>query len=369
MRWLRALHRRLLPGDRSVGWLPYLWLVYLFFFFIRYFFVKPSATEAVAVGMTLLVFLGLYFNGFWHRGWTLVLHMAGLSLLGTAWAPVNPGASVFFIYATAFAGHLGPIRRAVVGMIAVVAWAMVVAWAWQPSVWFWFPALVFGTLIGVVNIYEAAKSRQNAELRLSQQEVRQLARVAERERISRDLHDLLGHTLSVITLKAELAGQLVDRNPARAKSEIRQVEEVSRAALAQVREAVSGFRARGLPGELEQAELALKAVAVDFVTDGAPPPLAPADEAVLALVLREAVTNVIRHAQATSCRILLRAEAGEGFLEVRDDGRGGRITAGGGIEGMRARLAAVGGRLEVTSDRGTRVRAWLPLTPVEEAAR
>lgn len=350
-----------------MGWLPYLWLVYLFFFFIRYFFARPSVTEAVAVGMTLLVFLGLYFNGFWHRGWTLAIHMTGLSLLGTAWAPVNPGASVFFIYATGFAGQLGPIRRAVVGVIAVIAWAMGVAWAWQPAVWFWLAPLLFGTLVGVISIYDAAQARRDAELRLSQQEVRRLARVAERERISRDLHDLLGHTLSVVTLKAELAGQLVERDPARAKAEIGQVEEVSRAALAQVREAVAGFRARGLAGELEQAELALKAAAVDLVTDGAPPPLPPADEAVLALVLREAVTNVIRHAQATRCRILLRAEAGEGFLEVHDDGRGGRITAAGGIEGMRARLAAAGGRLEVTSDRGTRVRAWLPLTSVEEA--
>ena len=97
---------------------------------------------------------------------------------------------------------------------------------------------------GVIGIYDATRHRRNAALRLSQEEVRQLARVAERERISRDLHDLLGHTLSVITLKAELAARLVDRDPARAGEEMREVERVSRAALAEVREAVSGIRTR-----------------------------------------------------------------------------------------------------------------------------
>jgi two-component system, NarL family, sensor histidine kinase DesK len=361
MRWLLALHRRLLPADPDIGWLPYLWLVYLAFFFIRYAYVPPGIGEWTAVLASLAIFLLLYFSAYWRRGWALIPNIAGIAMIGVAWAPANIGAGVFFIYAAAFAGQLGPTPRALFGIGAVIASALLTALAWQPNVQFWMPAVLFGALVGVINLYYAGQSRRDAALRLSQQEVRQLAAVAERERISRDLHDLLGHTLSLITLKAELAGRLLARDPGRAAAEIAEVEQVSRATLAQVREAVGGIRGRGLAGEIAHARLALKAAGVRLEQQGEPPSLPPAHEAVLAMVLREAVTNVVRHAQAQHCRLLLQVSSDELLLELRDDGRGGRITPGTGIDGMRQRLAAVGGRLEVGTEYGTRLRAWLPL--------
>lgn len=360
MRALAALHKRLLPRNPTIGWTPYLWLVYLAFFFLQYFYKPPTAVETLAIAATLLAFLALHFNAFWKQGWALVPNIAGITLIGIAWAPVNIGAGVFFIYAASFAAFLGPVPRAAAGIALVVATAMVVAWSWQPSPVFWMPAVVFSVLVGIINIHYAAQSRSNAALRLSQEEVRQLARVAERERISRDLHDLLGHTLSVIALKSELAGKLAMREPQRAQREMGEVEQVSRAALAQIREVVSGMRSRGVAGELEHARVALKAAAVTLDLSGEVPSLAPASEAVLAMVVREAVTNVIRHAQASRCRVAFRGDDGGVEVEVHDDGRGGRIVAGSGIEGMRARLTDVGGRLELDSRHGTRVRAWVP---------
>ncbi|MEX0899716.1 MAG: sensor histidine kinase [Gammaproteobacteria bacterium] len=358
MRFATAIHRRLLPPE--VGWIPYLWLVYLSFFSIRYFYVPPGALETVAIALTFAAFLTLYFGGYWKHGWALIPTIIGIGVLGTVWAPHNVGAGVFFIYAASFAGWLGPVRRAASGVAVVVVWAMAVAYLWQPQPTFWAPALLFGIIIGIISIYDSTQRRRDAALRLSQEEVRQMARVAERERISRDLHDLLGHTLSVITLKAELAARLVDRAPARAAAEIREVEQVSRAALADVREAISGIRTRGLLGELEHARVALKAAGVRFEVDGEVPAVPPAAEAVLAMIVREAVTNVVRHAQASYCRVVLRREADETFVEVQDDGRGAKSLAGGGIDGMRARLAAAGGRLEVGDEFGVRLRAWLP---------
>lgn len=355
-------HRRLLPESPGLGWLPYVWLVYLSFFFIRYYYVTPGTIEAALAALSILVFLALYFHAWWLRGWALVPHIAGMTLIGIAWAPINPGANVFFIFAASFAGFLGPRRRAMAAIGLVVAAAVVMAWSWQQSPVFWMPALLFSVLIGVVNIYYAGQARKDAALRMSQAEVRQLAQVAERERISRDLHDLLGHTLSVITLKAELAGRLMQRDPERARAEIADVEGVSRAALAQVREAVSGMRKRGLASELEHAGLALKAAGIVLQVDGAVPPLPPAREAVLALVLREAVTNVIRHSGAFNCMIRFRLGAGELALEIHDDGRGGsEVAAGSGIDGMRARLAGVGGWLDINGDSGTRLQARVPL--------
>ncbi len=356
----KMIHRRLLPAEASVGWLPYLWLVYTAFFFLRYLHVDADAAEQVAVLLTIFAFLALYFNAHWRRGWELVPTIIGLGILGTLWAPINVGANTFFIFACSFAGWLGPVQRAMFGIAAVLLWAMIVAFFLRPELVFWVTVLVFGTMAGLICVYDSTQARRAALLRLSQAEVRQMAQVAERERISRDLHDLLGHTLSVITLKAELAARLVGRDPARATAEIREVEQVSRAALAEAREAISGMRTRGLAGELEYARIALKAAGVDLTVDGALPDVAPANEAVLAMIVREAVTNVIRHAEASQCRIVLRHDHGESFVEVHDDGRGGQAIAGGGIDGMRARLAAAGGRLEVGDEFGLRLRAWLP---------
>lgn len=355
---LKAIHRRLLPAEE--GWLPYLWLVYLGFFFSRYYFLDAGDAERASVALTILLFLALYFNGHWKRGSALVPTILAIGAIGTIWAPVNTGAGVFFIYAASFAGRLGRVERAAFGVAAVVAWAAGVAYVWQPNPTFWAPALVFGVMVGIISTYESARHRRDAALRLSQEEVRQVARVAERERISRDMHDLLGHTLSVITLKAELASRLLERDPERAGAEIRAIEQVSRAALADVREAISGIRTRGLAGELEQARVALKAAGVSLEVEGELPALSAASEAVLAMVVREAVTNVIRHAEANRCNIVIRRETGQTCVEICDDGRGGEVVAGGGLEGMRARLTAVGGRLEVGGKFGLRLRAWLP---------
>jgi two-component system sensor histidine kinase DesK len=360
IRWLKAMHARLLPADANIGWQPYLWLVYAGFFFVKYLFEDAGPLESVAVALTIPAFLLVYFNAYWRRSWELVPTLIALVVLGTLWARFNVGANVFFIFACAFAGWIGHVQRAAFTLAAIQSCVILVALLLQPHVGFWLPALLFGTLSGMICIFDSSRVRRAAEIRLSQEEVRQMAQVAERERISRDLHDLLGHTLSIITLKAELAGRLVARDPARAAAEIREVEQVSRAALAEVREAIAGMRTRGLAGELEYARIALKAAGVELTVDGTPPKLPPANEAVLAMVVREAVTNVIRHAHASRCRIAIRNKDGEAFVEVHDDGRGGKPVAGGGIEGMRTRLASVGGRLEIGDELGMRLRAWLP---------
>jgi two-component system sensor histidine kinase DesK len=188
-----------------------------------------------------------------------------------------------------------------------------------------------------------------------------MAKLAERERIARDLHDLLGHTLSVIVMKSELASKLADRDPARAIQEIRDVERVSRDALTEVRRAVEGYRRHGLGGEMRNAVIALRAAGVTLHTDVAPLALSPKQETALALALRESVTNVVRHAHATVCRVSLRADGGQLTFIVEDDGRGGAPREGNGLHGMRARLAEVGGTVALDGGRGMRVVITVPL--------
>ena len=199
---------------------------------------------------------------------------------------------------------------------------------------------------------------------MANDEIEHLAKVAERERIARDLHDVLGHTLSVITLKSELAGKLIDRDPARAGKEIREVEEISRQALSEVRDAIRGYRSQGLAAELAQAKSTLETAGVAVKCETAQVALPALQEGVLSMAVREAVTNVVRHAQARTCCLRLEQRNGSCRLEIEDDGRGGSQNEGNGLRGMRERVEMLGGTLTRDSQSGTRLTITVPLKEV-----
>ncbi len=351
---LIRLHHWLLPTESEVGWAAYLWIVYFGFFWLQYIARPIGPVELPLAVLSTCLFLGLYFSGFRRSGRVALLHVLALAALGLLWAPFNIGASAFFIFAGAFCMLVGPPRYAWALLLGLLVMVALVGLLLQPLPWFWLPGLVATFIVGAANIHFAEQGRRNAELRLSQSEVRQLARVAERERIARDLHDVLGHRLSVIVLKSELAGKLFERDPERARAEMAEVENSAREALKEVREAIAGYRERSLSAELEQARLALASadVELDLALDE-PLGLDAQTEAVLALVVREAVTNVIRHARAHRCWIHLSRSArnDELTLEIGDDGGGRICPEGGGIEGMRARIEALGGLFRLDPDR------------------
>ncbi|GGX73364.1 sensor histidine kinase [Saccharospirillum salsuginis] len=209
----------------------------------------------------------------------------------------------------------------------------------------------------------------------SQEDLEHLTREAERERIARDLHDVLGHTLSSIALKSELAEKLMTRDPERAGHEMREVAESARRALAEVRQTVTGYRSGNLANELSLARHALEAADIEVdLPERVPDGLDRQQENVLCLVLREAVTNVVRHAEARHCRIHWQARDGQWLLSVEDDGRGWSGRFGNGLEGMRERLGLCGGALHLRSAQpGCRLEATIgasPATPTtEEPAR
>jgi two-component system sensor histidine kinase DesK len=341
---------RLLPPNPHLGWTPYAWLIYLPIFVLEPLSRRTSALEWGLTAAAVAVFLVLYFVGHWVKEGQLLLVTAALFALGAAIAPWNVNSSVFIIYASAFAGRLSPPRRAMLVLAAILAliglesWALALAWP------FWVIGGVFSLVVGAVNMHFHEAAQAAARLRESQAQVEQLVRIAERERIARDLHDLLGHTLTVIALKAELAGKLVTVSPERAAAEIRDVEQVTRDALREVRGAIAGYRSEGLPAELARARLALETAGVRPEYFTMPVKLPAAAEAALALAVREAVTNIIRHAAASTCRITLEPRGEVVVLEVADDGRGGAREGAGsgtGLLAMRERLSGLGGRLEL----------------------
>jgi two-component system sensor histidine kinase DesK len=346
--------------DRELGWTPYAWLVYLIFYFPSLLVGSPTAFE---VGWSLAgvaVFLPLYFAGFRSGGRRLLAIAWAIHAIGLAVVPVNPAGGCFYIYAAAFLGFSSEPRIAFRWLALMLVSITVQALLLELEPWAWLPVLVVGGVVGATNVHFAEMRRKDCRLRVAQDAVEEMARIAERERIGRDLHDLLGHTLSVIVLKSELASKLADRDPARAAVEIRDVERISREALAEVRKAVSGYRAEGLADEIANAERVLVAAGVQADIDISTAALAPDADRALAFALREAVTNVVRHAAATRCWIRLAREDGRTVLEVRDDGRGGLAPEGSGLSGMRDRLRQVAGTLERDGHEGTRLVMSLP---------
>jgi two-component system sensor histidine kinase DesK len=304
--------------------------------------------------------------------------IAATFLLGFVTFPWTQGASTFFVYAAAFLPFAIESVRRVLWLflfecVVILGQGYVftlyvhhgpfhVGW---PNT---FIAIFLVVIIGGGNIFFAEQKRADCKLRAVQQENLALAAVAERERIARDLHDVLGHTLSVIVLKAELAGRLISLDPVRATAEISDVERTARTALAEVREAIGGYRARGLAAEIEAARITLDAAGVILLAESSPTQtaaLSSEEETALSLALREAITNIVRHARATTCRLRFVTETDRRRLLVEDDGQHAVVREGNGIRGMRERIESLGGRFSIecgiAHNRGTRLIIELPL--------
>ncbi|MEU9314590.1 sensor histidine kinase [Streptomyces sp. NPDC048295] len=264
--------------------------------------------------------------------------------LGTPWL-------VLFVYVAVSVGATLPLRTAR-WLIPAVTGGMVLMGLAGGHPREVITALAFPALLGGFSMTGVRQLiRTTIELREARATVAQLAANEERLRLARDLHDLLGHSLSLITLKSELAGRMLPDHPEQAAAQVADIEQVSRQALIDVRGAVTGYRRPTLPGELAGARTALAAAGITAdVPAESPDDLPGKPEEVLAWALREAVTNVVRHSGARHCTVTLapRQTLDGRVLEltVSDDGVGPSGTKpGNGLTGMGERLATVGGTL------------------------
>lgn len=368
--WHVKSRRAEMPG----GVMRAFWFVYVLFVFMGPLMSRGDPLDWVLAALSIVVFLPLYL-GYWmalDRHWPYpMVFVVGMAILGFAFMPLNTGATAYIVYSAALVAFVVSPRVAVAYLALLVAATFLVAFTYEEPArsLVRLPIIVMIAMIGGGNLFYAENARRDALLWRAQEDVEEMAAVAERERISRDLHDLLGHTLSVIALKSELASRLSETDPARAAAEIRDVERVSRDALSEVRAAVEGFRSRGFAGELRNAARALEPAGVRLEADGSEVKMSPRQEGVMALALREAVTNIVRHARASTCRVALREESGNVVLTVQDDGVGGAAPEGYGIAGMRERADALGGEVMIDRVSGTRVTVRLPVSPGDAESR
>ena len=346
---------------RRIGWEPFAWLIYSLPYLVTSALAPIDALTKAGLLALFPIFLALYLAGHLLRGPRVLWVVAGLDVLAVIGSLANPSAAAFFIYGSALIAHAFPQRQAMRALALQVligaAASAVLNMAW----WYYMASVVISALIGAVTIQAAAKAAGDAKLRMAQEEIERIAKLAERERIARDLHDLLGHTLSVVVLKSELAQKLLSRDPARAAQEMAEVERISRQGLAEVREAITGYRSSGLAAEIEHVRETLSAAGIDATIEARPVTLAPAQETAFSLALREAVTNVIRHSAATQCHIRFYAQDGSALMEVQDDGTGSTAPFGNGLKGMRERIQGLGGELWRETERGTRLKISVPL--------
>jgi two-component system sensor histidine kinase DesK len=352
--------------DKDHGWSPLLWIIYLGFFFIDPVMSHASAKVWLLDTLGVAIFLILYLGLFFIENPLALAHIGGMVVLGVLYQNINDGACTFFIYAASMLPFCVETQAAAfIGIATVGTIGAIQGLILHFNGWRIFYSALFPVIIGAGNTFFAERNRMNRKLRKANEEVEHLAKVAERERIARDLHDVLGHTLSVITLKSELAGKLIERDPERAGKEIREVEEISRQALTDVRDAIRGYRTKGLVAELAQAKSTLETAGLTVQCDAATTMTLPAiQESVLSLAVREGVTNVVRHAQARSCRLRLEQQNGSCRLEIQDDGQGFATVEGDGLRGMRERVEMLGGTLERMNRSGTMLVITLPLKEV-----
>jgi two-component system sensor histidine kinase DesK len=329
------------PYQQSAGWLE--WTV-----------------TAATLGAVLTLFLaGLTFD---DRRRFVAGVCAALLVIAVGFTAYRPSGALYFPVAAAFvAPAVG--GRAGLSMALVTAIAALFGAQWS--------LLYLGTEGPILPLLAAAQTLVSGIGSIhgvrQARELKRRDRAGERERIARDLHDVLGQSLSSLALKAELARRVFDTDPQRALAEIGEVERIARQGLEDMRGAVHGYCAGDIYAELERAESLLTAaqVRVDRRYDELEMP--PAKERVLALIIREAVTNVVRHSHASACRLALFRADGAYRLEIADDGRGGQHREGVGMSSIRARAEALGGTAVWSSALGTRLSVSLPIAAGDRA--
>ena len=343
-----------------------MWLVFLSFFLFQPVLGHASAKEWVITGVASVVFVVLYFAIFWVKAPVTYLILIAMAAMGIGLANLNPGSSVFIIFCSSFIPWVsGTTRRALVALLFLIAVLAVDAMFFHAPVGFWASSMVVALGVAGSNIHFAEKSRADTKLRMAHEEIEHLAKVAERERIARDLHDVLGHTLSLIIVKSTLAGKLIDRYPEKAKDEIADIEKASRDAMAEIRSTLRGYSSYKISQEIQRAKSTLTSAGILAESETVDVSMSPAQESVVALIMREAVTNVVRHSHARRCRLRLAAENGSCVLSVEDDGCGGIQEEGNGLRGMRERIEALGGTLARDTAAGTKLRFEFPLSASE----
>ncbi len=340
----------------------WVYLVNLVFYLVPLFYLPFAPWQIVVAVTVLLAFIWCYFWA--YRVATAQMQWPVLCMLALAVGvtPLNPGSISLFAYTGFFIGFAWPLRQALAAVIAI----LLIMVALNTSLDFKGPYFLLygGVLLVAVASFGLLERQRQLRLRQqqrSQEEIAQLAQMVERERIARDLHDIMGHSLSSIVLKADLAKALLKAgNSAEAALHLTELAQVARDSLSQVRQTVSGYKHKGLLAEVSTLAQRLREHGFAVTLEGEVPKLAAREESALILVLTELVTNILRHSKGDSCRISFREQDQGVVMEVADNGEVKNFGFGNGLTGVTERLHALQAKLDYQLDAGCQLKIWLP---------
>ncbi|MFF2885838.1 sensor histidine kinase [Paenibacillus sp. NPDC057967] len=361
--------RRIYPRDQIEKYLIIDMLVVVAF--IYHVFIASHTFPLVGRIAVFLLFLASFYVGLWYRDWRLL----GASLV---WCALMVVLGLYIsnwmlLYGFVFADLLGRTKRLWVmagGMAGIVIMYLTHSWLYAGSPFALFTNLFFAGMImqltSTIVIHTKEKSRQLKEkLDIANAQLEHYIQEEERNRIARDLHDTLGQTLTMIKLKSELTIRLVDKHPEKAKYELNDILDTSRYALKQVRELVTDMRFVSLAKEIARSRELLRDADIDMTAaEEEVRPLSDAAETMVALSLREAVTNIIKHSEATRCTLTHYVQGEHYYIQIIDNGKGlDQQGQGNGLQSMRERMAMLQGDayLSANPDRGAAVMLKLPL--------
>ncbi|MBJ8077656.1 sensor histidine kinase [Bacillus cereus group sp. N12] len=361
--------KRIEVFPKHMGFFPYMWLVYLLF--PIYNLTQVSGWKLVmGIGM-LIVFIITYRQLYFVQK-TFVLWAFIQMILTFLFAIFYNPFMIFFGFFTASSMGFAPSKkvfRVLLCLLVVMLGAFVFVNMNQLT-----PAnlvnivpmfiLMLLTPFGMRNFNQ--KKMLKNQLNEANEQIKDLVKREERQRIARDLHDTLGHTLSLITLKSQLVEKLIVKNPERASVEAKEITQTSRTALKQLRELISDMRMITVEEELEQIKAILQAanIELEIEQEASASSLSPIEQNILGMCLREAVTNVVKHSKATQCTVSVLESQGELILKVEDNGIGleDQSNDGNGIRGMKERIALIDGFVELnTIHPGTLLKVKVPV--------
>jgi len=347
---------------------PDFWAPLLFsgFFFIQLIYTPLNEIPFLVVGLIYTAFLVVYYHLHFSSKEQAPLFIVALVLLSCIGTIFVSSANVFYGFATFHAGYFFSKKNALLSSAAIVLCALISARVlnlWHA--WHILPGLIPAISLTFIGMMVRQAEQHSTKEKRSEQEKRQLIEVAERERIARDLHDTLGHTLTSISLKAQLAEKLSQSGDIdNARAEIKEVAEIASSTLKEVRDVVNGYQATGLKEHLKRLTEKLRHAGFVVHATEQPPKLAPLPETTLILILTEAVTNILRHSkQSKEVEILFKeSDNNDLSLTIYSTESVTKFIEGNGISGMRKRLQEVEGQLKIDTSEGFKLK--ISLNPI-----
>ncbi|MDQ2075183.1 sensor histidine kinase [Marinimicrobium sp. ABcell2] len=351
---------------------PWFWLIFSLYYFMPLFFIDYSPIQ---IGLFVISYAGFVICYLlvcrrwcsWRDMQPTPWPIAGIVIIAIAASTFTPSVDTMFSYSALLLALCYPPRVLVPLLAGLVVLCVTLGLYHNYT----FPFLTLTGSFAVVamsliGIAERTRLQMHLQEERSQEELQQMAKIAERERIARDLHDILGHSLSSIALKAELAEKLLTQNKIdEGKGHLSELNQIARESLHLVRETVSGYKHRGLSGEVMALCERLRENNFAVTLEGEMPALNSKAETTLILALTELTTNILRHSRGSHCQLAFAREEEQLRISIRDNGTNARIKMGNGLRGICERLAVFNGDLHIDTGAQSSFTIAIPLTRVQ----